>query len=130
MTQITNYFYDDDNTCWFDATNIGYDKIKYIDNNGLLACEISNIINSITYNECLGVYNYIYKNKNNLFNSVLKLNPFSKDLILNAHLIFFWINNELMKDNIDEYPEQKQKLNDIMNDYDDDYDYVDDYYDY
>jgi hypothetical protein len=134
MAQSTEYFYDEyTNAYWIDASESGYNKIKYIDNNKLSNDIIHDIMNSITYNECLGVYNYIYKNKNNLFEIVLKLNPFGKDLILNAHLIFFWINNELIKDNIDEYPEQKHKLDEIINDINNNNyidDYIDDYHDY
>ena len=132
MAQTTNYFYDEyTDFYWIDASETGYNKIKYIDNNKLLISEISNIMNSITYNECLGIYNYITKCEKWLFDIVLKLNPFGKDLILNAHLIFFWINNELIKDSLDEYPEQKQELDKIIKDINNNIDdYIDDYYDY
>jgi hypothetical protein len=94
---------------WRDGRRVGFKKADLINQGDYeLTAEL---LSSITRYECIGIYDYFYNNNNEKWENILLLNPFGKDLVFEAFFIY-WIKRDriLNHDDINNYPEQKEKF--------------------
>lgn len=97
---------------WRDAVRYGSYLANYIFTKNPTDEEIKTILNGLQSNECLGIYTY-FNNKltdNQLWNRILKLNPFGEDLIFNSYVIWFDRKDDLLSEDIKQFPEQLNKF--------------------
>jgi hypothetical protein len=117
-----NYLY------WRDALKVGYYKGEILTQYKFSDFELDLVLEDLTICECLGIYQYFYRypNYKQLWDKILKFNPYKGDLIHNAYFTFFENKNKLLSNDIKNYPTQICILIKTLSIYesDDDYDNI------
>ena len=114
---------------WRDALRYGKYLANYIltknEEKNLSNNEIHDFLKDLHENECLGIYSYFFQGKlcndeNNIWDKILKLNPFGEDLIFNSYITWFLKKDYLLSEHIKEYPIQMNKFVEFLKRFDPD----------
>ena len=108
-----NEFYDPE--YWRDAAKYTEYVCIYLSYNNVSDEQLKYIVKDMHINECYGYYCYYYSYdnpnfNNNIWNRIIKYNPYKEDIIYHAYVVYFNKREKLLSNDIMNYPIQKNKF--------------------
>ena len=108
-----NEFYDPE--YWRDAAKYTEYVCIYLSYNNVSDEQLKYIVKDMHINECYGYYCYYYSYdnpnfNNNIWNRIIKYNPYKEDIIYHAYVVYFNKREKLLSNDIMNYPTQKNKF--------------------
>ncbi len=107
---------------WRDACKVGSKKAEIINCEDLSLVRISSLLEDLTSGECYGIYMYFLTNRNEKWELILAINPFKEDLISIAYMCYYSAKEELLKGDIEDYPNQVNLMIDWLESYESTFD--------